>query len=345
MYQFKNIKYIIYILLFFFSLHAYGSKENKKSQSINFKNGMFQNIEPTEAKSLWRFFKMRIGTKYAKWPKWIETKYKEKPQDKIDNDEIYVRVINHASVLIQGAGYNIITDPIYSERCSPVSFAGPKRVRNPSIKFEDLPKIDVIAISHDHYDHLDLPTIKMLVKRDNPKIFVGLGVASRFTNKENIYELDWHDKFEISKDFALHFLPVQHFSGRGLFDRNSTLWGGFMFELGGRKIYFGGDSGYGNHYKQTYEKFGEIDLALLPIGAYAPKSFMGPVHMDPEDAVKAHLDLKAKRSIGIHYGTFQLTAEGIDEPIMRLEKELEKEGIVKEDFVTPEFGDTILLKS
>ena len=240
--------------------------------------------------------------------------------DRVSGSEIRATFINHSTVLIQTGGYNIITDPIYSERCSPVSFLGPKRVRNPGIRFDDLPKIDVIIISHDHYDHLDLPTVERLVARDHPKIYLGLGVGERLDSMHNVTELDWWQRVEVGKDFYLSFVPVQHFSGRTLWDRNSTLWGGFVLEIGKRKIYFGGDSGYADHYKQTFEKFGAMDLALLPVGGYAPRDFMSFAHLDPRQAVQAHLDLHSRQSIGIHFGTFQLTSESMDEPIQLLDE-------------------------
>lgn len=321
------------------------SELDMRHRSKYFSAGKFFNLEKTESKSLWRFLKMRIKTEYAKWPHYVQSEFASEPISNVHEDDLHIRVINHATVLIQGSGYNIITDPIYSKRCSPLSFIGPKRVREPSVKFEDLPKIDIIAVSHDHYDHLDLPTIEKLIKRDNPKIFVGLGVASRLSSRENVYELDWHDNIHISDDLNIHFLPVQHFSGRTPFDTNTTLWGGFAFELGSKKIYFGGDSGYGNHYRDTFKKFGPMDVALLPIGAYDPKEFMGPVHMDPYEAVKAHIDLQAKKSIGIHYGTFQLTAEPIDEPKIILQKAIERAGLSNEEFIAPEFGQNIIISS
>ena len=242
--------------------------------------------------------------------------------------------INHATFLIQTGGYNILTDPIYSHRCSPVSFAGPARVHKPAIPFEKLPKIDVIVISHDHYDHLDRPTLARLIERDNPRIYVGLGVAARFDPSERVVELDWWESVPVENNFLLTFAEVQHFSGRTLTDRNSTLWGAFVLEVGDKKIYFGGDSGYADHYKKTFQKFGPMDLALLPIGAYAPRFFMRNAHIDPRQAVQAHFDLQSRQSIGMHHGTFQLTSEPRDEPIQLLEKEKQRAGIAPQQFIT-----------
>ncbi len=315
---------------------------DQRARSPHFKDGEFRNGSEL-SRSFWSFLKMRMHTDYAKWPDWVDSPYGPRPPGRVSGSEIRATFINHSTVLIQTGGYNIITDPIYSERCSPVSFLGPKRVRNPGIRFDDLPKIDVIIISHDHYDHLDLPTVERLVARDHPKIYLGLGVGERLDSMHNVTELDWWQRVEVGKDFFLSFVPVQHFSGRTLWDRNSTLWGGFVLEIGKRKIYFGGDSGYADHYKQTFEKFGAMDLALLPVGGYAPRDFMSFAHLDPKQAVQAHRDLHSRQSIGIHFGTFQLTSESIDEPITLLAKESAAAGLKKGAFITLGFGKSLVI--
>jgi L-ascorbate metabolism protein UlaG (beta-lactamase superfamily) len=317
---------------------------DKMKQSPNFKNGQFHNAKSLPNKSLWTFLKIRLTTEWADWPDHREFPKQPRPPSKVVADELRVTYINHATLLIQGAGFNILTDPHYSERCSPVSFAGPKRVHDPGVTFEDLPKIDVVLISHDHYDHLDLPTIEKLVNRDQPKFVVGLGVKSRFENDATVTELDWWESLELTKDLKVHFVEVQHFSGRTLWDGNSTLWGGFVIELAAFKIYFGGDSGYGKHYQKTYEKFGAMDLSLLPIGAYAPRDFMGPVHIDPQEAVQAHKDLRSTKSIGMHFGTFQLTAEKMEEPVHLLKEEAKKQGLTSDAFMALEPGQFLILK-
>lgn len=315
-----------------------------RSRSPHFIDGQFRNgIE--SPRSLWSFLKMRLSTEYSEWPEWIESAYGPKPADRITGNEIHVTHINHSTVLVQTGGYNVLTDPIYSERCSPFSFIGPKRVRNPGLRFDDLPKIDAVVISHDHYDHLDLSTIQRLVERDSPKIYLGLGVGQRLDDLGNVKELDWWEKTEVDKDFSLTFVPVQHFSGRTPFDRFSTLWGGYVLEIGDRKVYFGGDSGYANHYIETFEKFGPMDLSLLPVGGYAPRDFMGFAHMDPKQAVQAHLDLQSGKSIGIHHSTFQLTQEAVGEPIELLAKESLAAGLEGGVFITPEFGTAIVVEA
>lgn len=307
-------------------------------------NGKFKNQQPQKAKSLFAFLKMTREHPFAKWPMWVESEYGAKPPERVDDCSAHITVINHSSVLIQTAGYNILTDPVYSERVSPFTFAGPKRVRNPGLRFEDLPPIDVTVISHDHYDHLDVVTVQKLIERDNPLIYVGLGVAKHIKNRERVTELDWWESSSVKDNFSVSFVPTQHFSGRWLFDGDSTLWGGFVLDVGERKIYFGGDTGYADHFKQTYEQFGAMDIALIPIGAYAPRSFMGPVHMDPKQAVQAHIDLHAKRSIGVYYATFQMTSEPMEEPEQLLVVERAKAGLAEDAFVALPFGQALVIK-
>lgn len=161
---------------------------------------------------------------------------------------------------------------------------------------------------------------------------------------QNVMELDWWQNQKFSDTLLIHFVPVQHFSGRGLFDRNSTLWGGFFIQIGSRKIYFGGDSGYAGHFLETKRRLGKPDLAILPIGAYAPRDFMKIAHMNPAEAVQAHIDLEASTSFGVHYGTFQLTSEPFEEPIKLLVAELELKKLEKNSFLTSDFGRTIKIK-
>lgn len=314
--------------------------KDQRSKSAAFKDGQFHNPIKS-AKSFWAFLRMRISTTYNTWPEWVDSTYKTISSQRVEGNEIHVTHINHSTVLLQVGGLNILTDPIYSERSSPFSWLGPKRVRNPGIRFEDLPPIDIVLVSHDHYDHLDLPTIQQLVLRDKPLIYAGLGVGRHLQKITPTIEMDWWESVTVKEKMKLHFVPVQHFSGRTLSDRNETLWGGFVIEISHRKIYFGGDTGYASHFTETSEKLGPVDIALLPIGAYEPNNFMGYAHINPEEAVQAHIDLRATTSIGIHYGTFQLTAESIDDPLKDLAESLRKKNIPSSQFLTPEFGETL----
>jgi L-ascorbate metabolism protein UlaG (beta-lactamase superfamily) len=244
-----------------------------------------------------------------------------KPKERIGGQNFSITFVNHATVLIQIAGVNILTDPIWSDRCSPVAFFGPKRVRDPGINFEDLPPIDFVLISHNHYDHLDLPTLDKLVKRDDPDIIVGLGIK-KYLEKYNITkvsELQWWHKLDFG-GLNLWSVPAQHFSGRGLGDRNKTLWMGFVIESPHAKIYFAGDTGFGPHFQQIHEHFGDIDIALLPIGAFLPVAIMQHMHMQPREALEAAHILGARHSFAIHFGTFPLADDAQNEPVEELQK-------------------------
>lgn len=246
-----------------------------------------------------------------------------------NSGKLSVTWIGHATTLIQIDGKNILTDPIWSERCSPVSFAGPKRFTNPGLSIENLPSIDMVIISHNHYDHLDLPTLKTLEKKFKPVFFIGLK-NKEFLKKEgltNIVDMDWWDSHEI-KDLKITFTPTQHFSGRGVSDRNGSLWGSYILQGKKETIYFAGDTGYFKGFKKIGEKFPNIDVAILPIGAYEPRWFMQPIHVSPEESVQAFIDLNAKFMVPMHYLTFVLTDEALDEPLKLTKKNLEEKGLL-----------------
>ena len=253
------------------------------------------------------------------WPKWIGTARGAPPPERLAAAELRVTFVNHATVLLQIGELNVITDPIWSDRASPVQFAGPRRHRAPGIRFEDLPPIDVVLLSHNHYDHLDTRTLRRLRRRDAPTIYCPLGVAARLRRLgfHSIVELDWwqHQPF---REVVIHCVPAQHFSARGLFDRNRTLWCGWHIECANGGILFAGDTGFGPHFAEIAARFPAPRLALLPIGAYRPRWFMGPVHMGPEEALEAHGILKPLASMPIHYGTFSLADDGESEPVDHL---------------------------
>jgi L-ascorbate metabolism protein UlaG (beta-lactamase superfamily) len=243
------------------------------------------------------------------------------PPDRVHGERMRVTFVNHSTLLIQTAGLNILTDPIWSERTSPVSFAGPSRVRPPGIRFEDMPPIDVVLISHNHYDHMDVPTLHELAERDRPRIFAGLGSAA-YLAAEGIggaEDLDWWESRPITDGVTVHFAPAQHFSGRGLFDRDKTLWGAFVVESPGGPWFHAGDTGFGPHFAAIHDRFGAMRLSMLPIGAYRPRWFMEGVHIDPEQAVAAHLVLESAYSVGMHFGTFPLADDGEIEPTRDLD--------------------------
>jgi len=224
-------------------------------------------------------------------------------------------MVNHATVLIQQAGSNILTDPIWSERCGPVSWIGPRRHRAPGVEFDHLPPIDTVLLSHNHYDHLDVPTLRRLSARGGMTFVAPLGVARSLASRGigPVRELDWGDSLG-APGATIHSVPAFHFSARGLLDRNRSLWCGYMIESNFGLIYFAADTAFGPHFGWIRERFGATRVALLPIGAYEPRWFMSPIHMNPEEAVEAHHILGASSSIAIHHGTFQLADEAIDTP-------------------------------
>lgn len=304
----------------------------------------FENLQPFPDKSFSQLLKWRLFSSREKWPEWVETKVGKPSLERVSGNKIHYLPINHASILVQFEGKNIITDPIYSERTSPISWAGPKRVRRPGIRFEDLPPIDIVIISHNHYDHLDLPTLKRLKEKFDPVFYVGLknGDLLKSEGITSIVEMNWWQT-EKNGNIDVTFVPAQHWSARGLFDRFKTLWGGFFLSSKKGKIYFAGDTGYGTFFSLIQEKLGSPDLAFLPIGAYEPRWFMKDAHMNPEEAVKAHHDLRAHHSVGMHFETFQLTDEAFDTPRKEFHQAWEKSE-KKGSFEAPEFGTEYVLE-
>jgi L-ascorbate metabolism protein UlaG (beta-lactamase superfamily) len=253
-----------------------------------------------------------------------------------------VTFIGHSTFLIRVAGITILTDPVFSARCSPVSWAGPKRARPPGRALADLPKIDLLLVSHNHYDHMDLPSLRALRRRDDPQVVTPLGNAVHLAKAGlgQVRELDWWQSTTLPRDIRITATPARHFSARTLRDRNHSLWSGFMLEAAGHRLFFAGDSGAGHHWAEIGQRLGAPDLAFLPIGAYEPRNIMAAVHMNPAEAVAAHRALGAVRSIGMHFGTFQLTDEPIDAPPAAMAAARAEAGLTPDAFVTLGFGET-----
>jgi len=290
----------------------------------------------------WRaFLRWRLTAKPGPWRDWTDAPPGPPPPTRVGPGELRATFVNHATVLLQMDGLNILTDPIWSYRCSPVSFLGPRRRRPPGLRFEDLPAIDAILISHNHYDHLDVPTLRRLAERDNPRIFTGLGnrefLESRGIGKSQ--ELDWWNETELAPAVRLRAVPAQHFSGRGFRDRDGSLWMGFVIAGPSGSVYFAGDTGFGPHFEEIRRRSGPIRLALLPIGAFQPEWFMSRVHLSPEEALEAHRLLGAGTSMAIHFGTFRLADDGEDLPGERIRARLKAGPNPAPDFWVPEFGE------
>ena len=278
----------------------------------------------------------------SRWPRSLENKGVSQLNVPLASDDIAVTFVNHATFLIQIGGIAILTDPIWSERASPFRWAGPRRVRKPGVAFDDLPRIDLILLSHNHYDHLDLATLKRLRQTFSPIVLLAAGDARLVgpLGFKDMRELDWWDETPVGEELKIAFVPAQHSSARGLLDRQQCLWGGYMIKSRGRLIYFSGDSGYSKLFSDIKLRLGSPDIAMLGIGSYEPRWFMKPIHMNPAEAVRAHGDLGAKQSIGMHFGTFQLTPEPIDQPQADLKAALSQSGISDGEFVTLDEGET-----
>jgi len=277
------------------------------------------------------------------WPKHVDV-VAQKPAP-LGDASAMITFIGHSTFLIQTAGGNIITDPIYSKCAGPFGKLGPKRAREPGVRFEDLPRISTILLSHCHYDHCDLPTIARLVERDDPVIVTPLGnrriVAKAGAKK--VVGIDWWEQEDVTP-FGSTATPARHFAARTPWDKNKSLWSGFVFTAGSGRIYFAGDTAYADFFSEIPRRLGKLDLALIPVGAYEPRWFMKVVHMDPTEAIRAVQELGSPQSIAMHFGTFQLTGEAIDEPTRRLRAECDALGMAVSAFRPLGFGESFSLR-
>ena len=249
--------------------------------------------------------------------------------------------IGQSSILLKHNGFTVLTDPHFSDRASPVGFAGPKRVTPTPFQIKDLPVIDVVLISHNHYDHLDRASIEDLIAyQPSIKFFVPLGLAKTLMGwgAKDVTELDWWQAATLDGIEILP-TPVQHWSKRSFFDRNKSLWAGWMIKWSDFSFYFAGDSGYSDDFKETARRVGSPTLAAIPIGAYEPRDFMKAAHMNPEEAVQTFVDLGAKYAAAIHWGTFKLTTEQMDEPTVRLRQSLTNNDIALHRFRALKHGE------
>lgn len=314
--------------------------------SDHFDGKRFYNLDKTH-KSFWSFIKWRLQRKPKPWPTLIDIPPTVVPSERVTDQQLSVTFINHATVLIQVAGLNILTDPIWSMRCSPLSWLGPKRVHQPGIAIDKLPPIDIVLISHDHYDHLDLPTLKQLQHLFKPKFIAGLGINPILqTNDSRLssIDLDWWQELKINENLSITYVPAHHWSSRSLFVANTTLWGGFVISTPQHKIYYSGDTAMGRHFQQIQERFKELTLAILPIGAYEPRWFMKNTHITPEEALVAYKKLNARYGLGVHFNTFAYLAdEAYNQPLQDLEVAREKLEVSNEQFRTLQPGETWLV--
>jgi len=259
-------------------------------------------------------------------------------------DGLSVTMVGHATVLIQAAGRNILVDPVWSERASPLKWAGPRRVNAPGVPFEHLPPIDVVLLTHNHYDHLDVATLRRIWERDRPRVVAPLGndaVIARAAPEVVVEARDWRDSVELAPDFRIQLHPANHWSSRTIRDRRMALWCGFLIETPAGTIYVVGDTGYGDGeiFRELTRRQAPIDLAIIPIGAYEPRWFMRDQHVDPAEAVQIMLDCGAAQALGVHWGTFQLTDEPRMAPKEALQEALARHHLSETSFIAMEPGD------
>lgn len=334
------------LLLFIAIVLVYLATQNTYYQGPSIQNFTGKKfIDPNNpyANSFLDFLKWQLTKTNKPWPEKIPLKLTATPLNSITDNKVHITYVGHACFLIQINNTNILTDPIWSDRASPFSFIGPKRVIDPGIKFDDLPNIDIVLISHNHYDHLDLPTINRLWKKFQPKIITPLGndtIIKKINKNIKVTTKNWHEKVIINNNISINVEPVQHWSARGLFDKNHALWSGFLIETKSNgNIYFAGDTGYSNYFKQTKQKFKTINLAILPIGAYKPRWFMQHAHMNPQDAIQASKDLGSPLTIPSHFDVFPLADEDYLEARITLEKNLKKSNL--NNFKILDVGQTV----
>lgn len=287
-----------------------------------------------------------VQRKHSPWPRTVPAPRRPVLPEGIPTGRIGVTFLGHSTFLLQLPGLNLLTDPVFATRAGPFGLLGPKRIRPAALRLGELPRIDVVLLSHCHYDHLDLAALRWLARQHRPVIVTTLGNRAWLEARGvgGATELDWWESADATPALRVTCTPAQHFAARTPWDKNRTLWGGFMLRTAAGLVFFCGDTGWADHFAQVQARLGAPALSLLPIGAYEPRWFMRPVHMNPEESVRAHLALGSRRSVGMHFGTFNLTDEAIDEPVRALGAARAAQGVAEEDFTTLDFGETRLIE-
>ncbi|MGH9450923.1 MAG: MBL fold metallo-hydrolase [Terriglobia bacterium] len=310
-------------------------------RSDHFDGGKFFNAGFSGRRGIREFLLWQLHSEPSRWRRYTDSPYGPPPPRVVEGADLRVTFINHSTTLIQTAGLNILTDPVWSRRVGPVSWFGPRRHRPPGLRIDDLPHIDVVLLSHNHYDHLDVPSLRRIAALHSPQLVVPLGVRALLETQRfgNCIELDWWNAAELPRAMRVTCVPAQHFSMRGLRDHNNTLWCGYVLEGPGGRIYFAGDTGYGPHFAQIAGQFAPMRLALLPIGAYRPTWFMSSAHVSPAESVRAAQELGAATSVAIHFGTFALADDGEFEPVTDLQSALQMAPALAPRFWVLGFGE------
>lgn len=343
------------------------------ARSDHFNGKTFSHPRTTGAARLLDLLKWNLSGKRAPWPRQVEFVSQPPPPTPHDN-EIVATWIGHATWLLQTTRGNFLTDPVFSERASPVQWAGPRRVHPPGLALAALPQIDAVLLSHDHYDHCDLPSLRQIAAAHDAVFIAPLRHHELLTaaGARRIVELDWWESHAFSPDIAITLTPSQHWSNRLGTRRNHRLWGGFFLTLGAlevgrgfsppsderavstgraeaspypgpKRLWFAGDSGYdAESFRAIGQRCGAPDLALIPIGAYEPRWFMAPMHMNPAEAVATHREVGAKRSLAMHWGTFQLTDESREAPVQALVTARHAAGIAADEFLVLTPGASVV---
>ena len=317
--------------------------------SDHFDGTRFSNPGGVEPRGRLDFLRWQLTEPWAAWPSRFPSPFPpDRPPASVEGDAVRIACVGHASFLVQTHGLNILIDPVWAERASPFSFVGPKRVNAPGIAFDDLPKIHCVLVTHNHYDHMDVGTIQLLWQRFAPRIVTPLG--NDIILREAVPGLvadavDWDATADLGGGVAVHVEPSQHWSARGAFDRSHALWASFVLEAGARKLYCVGDSGFGDGatFARVRQRHPGLAAALLPIGAYEPRWFMGASHMNPDDAVQALELCGAAQALGHHWGTFRLTNEAVDQPALDLAAALTARGVAPERFAALRPGEVRML--
>jgi L-ascorbate metabolism protein UlaG (beta-lactamase superfamily) len=307
--------------------------------SDHFDGTHFFNPGGTPPRGVADLLRWQLGGGRTAWPESVPSPFPpDRPPPRVAGAAMRVSFVGHATFLIQGGGLNILTDPVWSERASPFGFTGPRRFNPPGLAFDDLPKIDAVLVSHSHYDHMDVDTLARIWERDRPRVVVPLGNDAILRGHHpamGVTAADWHEVVEIGPGATVTLEPVHHWSRRSLGDRNHALWAGFVLKGVGGVVFHCGDTGFdaGRPFRNVAERHGAVDLALLPIGAYEPRWFMAPQHMNPEEAVEGFRLLGAGQALGCHWGTFRLTDEGAGEPAEALAAALAAAGVAPGRFL------------
>ena len=309
--------------------------------SDHFDGRRFINPQNVKAKGGLDVVKWMMNRNRGPWKEDLAENYGRHPLAHF-KDGIRITFVNHATFLVQVDGLNILTDPVWSSRVSPFRWIGPKRMRLPGIRFEDLPRIHTVILTHNHYDHLDLQTMRLVFGAHHPTIIAPLGLKAFLQQHyiPGVLETDWWDELALNNGVSIQAVPAQHFSGRGFLDRDATLWNGYVLKTSTGNIYFAGDTGYNKvTFKEIRSRCGAIKVSMLPIGAYKPAWFMAPIHTSPEESIMIHRDVGSQTSIAMHFGTFPLADDGYDEPVNDLKIAMEKFQMTDDEFLVMKEGE------